>query len=161
MKWKTTTVLCAHIRTDTCDHFDRILLEKIQHRFTKMIDWYEKFDYEIRLAKLHLWTLEERRNRSDLILVYKMINDLSRPKFEDLFQLKVTITLKLLTQRQQRKTNSIENPNGKLLTKDNAIHKCWTEAVQLQTINGCKYVEGRRRRKKTKKQETHPYTKRK
>ena len=32
-------------------------------------------------------------------------------------------TLKLLTQRQQTKTNLIENAQGKLLTEDKAIHK--------------------------------------
>ena len=43
-------------------------------------------------------------------------------------------TLKLLTQRQQTKTNLIENTKGKLLTEDKVIHLRWTayymEAVQ-------------------------------
>ena len=36
-------------------------------------------------------------------------------------------TLKMLTQRQQTKTNLIENAKGKLLTEDIAIYKLWTE----------------------------------
>ena len=36
-------------------------------------------------------------------------------------------TLKLLTQRQQTKTNFIENAKDTLLTEENAIHKRWTE----------------------------------
>ena len=36
-------------------------------------------------------------------------------------------TLELLTQRQQTKTNLIENAKGKILTEDKEIHKRWTE----------------------------------
>ena len=36
-------------------------------------------------------------------------------------------TLKLLTQRQQTKTNLFENAKGKLLTEDKTMQKRWTE----------------------------------
>ena len=51
---------------------DKELLEKIQHRFTKMIMNMQDKMYEDRLRCLVLWTLEERRNRQDLIEVFKM-----------------------------------------------------------------------------------------
>ena len=41
--------------------------------------------YGERLQCLQLWTLEERRNRQDLIEVFKMQNDLSRLKITELF----------------------------------------------------------------------------
>jgi len=41
--------------------------------------------YEERLQKLKLWTLEERRNREDLIEVFKICKGFSRIRPEELF----------------------------------------------------------------------------
>jgi len=41
--------------------------------------------YEERLHWLRLWPLEDRRNRQDLIEVFKMCNGLSRLKLNELF----------------------------------------------------------------------------
>jgi len=41
--------------------------------------------YEERLQCLKLWTLEERRNRQDLIEVFKMCNGISRLKLNEFF----------------------------------------------------------------------------
>jgi len=43
--------------------------------------------YEERLQCLKLWTLEERRNREDLIEVLKICNGLSRIRLNELFTL--------------------------------------------------------------------------
>jgi len=48
------------------------LIEKIQHRFTKMIINMESKSYDDRLRYLGLWTFEERRHRHDLIELFKM-----------------------------------------------------------------------------------------
>ena len=48
------------------------MLEKVQQRFTKMIKGTKGKSYEKRLQKLNLWSLEERRNRQDLIEVFKI-----------------------------------------------------------------------------------------
>jgi len=56
---------------------DKALIEKIQHRFTKMITQVKHLSYTDRLLKIGLWTLEERRNRAELIEVYKMIHGLT------------------------------------------------------------------------------------
>ena len=45
----------------------------------------EGFSYEERLRCLNLWTLEERRNRQDLIEVFKISQGKSIIGFEDLF----------------------------------------------------------------------------
>jgi len=55
---------------------DKELLERVQHRFTRMFKDLRERDYGERLNSLNLWTLEERRNRQDLILVFKMYKDL-------------------------------------------------------------------------------------
>jgi len=49
----------------------------IQHRFTRLIPRMQKVTYMECLAKLNRWSLEERRNRSDLIEVFKMAKNLS------------------------------------------------------------------------------------
>ena len=51
---------------------DKHLLERIQHRFTKLIPGIRHLPYADRLSKLNLWILEERRNSADLIEVFKM-----------------------------------------------------------------------------------------
>jgi len=56
---------------------DKKLIPKIQRRFTKMINNMEEKTYEERLQCLKLWTLEDRRNRQDLIEVLKICNGLS------------------------------------------------------------------------------------
>ena len=52
---------------------DKHLLERIQHRFTRMM---KQLPYEERLGQLGLWSLEERRNRGDLLQVFKMFKGL-------------------------------------------------------------------------------------
>jgi len=54
---------------------DIMKLEKIQKRFTKMIDGCKKLSYEQRLNRLKLTTLEDRHYRADMIQVFKILND--------------------------------------------------------------------------------------
>ena len=49
------------------------LLEKVQHRATKMIKGYQGLSYEERLTKCGPTTLEKRRVRGDLIETYKLM----------------------------------------------------------------------------------------
>jgi len=51
---------------------DKQLIEKIQCRFLKMIPGFKDLRYETGLKILRLNTLEERRNRADLIFLFKM-----------------------------------------------------------------------------------------
>jgi len=51
---------------------DKELLEKIQHRYTKMMTNIQDKTYENRLQCLSLWTFQERRNRQDLTEVFRM-----------------------------------------------------------------------------------------
>lgn len=66
---------------------DKDTLERIQHRFTRLIPGMQKLSYMERLAKLNLWSLEERRNRSDLIEVFKMAKNLSPIPLTKFFEL--------------------------------------------------------------------------
>ena len=63
---------------------DKVLLEKIQHRFTRMIPGFSQLDY---VTRLNLWTLKERRNRSDLWSeLFKIYKGLSGIKVESMFE---------------------------------------------------------------------------
>ena len=64
---------------------DRELLERIQHRFSKMVEGMVCLEYRERLRRLGLWTLEERRNRGDLLEVYKISKGLSKVAMDDFF----------------------------------------------------------------------------
>ena len=65
---------------------DKTLLEKVQHRFTRMIPGLKQLEYSTRLDALNLWTLEERRNRADLIEMFKMVRGLSGVNADILFE---------------------------------------------------------------------------
>jgi len=65
---------------------DKELIERIQHRFTRMIPEIKDLPYDKRLQQLNLWTLEGRRIRADLIEVFKMINGQTNVKFEVFFE---------------------------------------------------------------------------
>ena len=66
---------------------EKVLIERIQKRFTRMIPAMKGYDYPSRLRRLGLWTLEERRNMADLILLYKMMNGLAAPAFDQFFEI--------------------------------------------------------------------------
>ena len=60
-------------------------LERVQKRFTRMLPGLEDTDYEERLNKLRLFSLEHRRMRGDLREVYKIMTSLDRMDCQSLF----------------------------------------------------------------------------
>ena len=56
---------------------DVLLVERVQKRFTKMIDGCTKLKYENRLNKLKLTSMEDRHRRADMLQVYKVLHDRS------------------------------------------------------------------------------------
>jgi len=66
---------------------DKQLLEKVQHRFTRLFPDLRKLDYYKRLEYLKLWSLEERRNRADLIEAFKLFKELTDVPYTTFFQL--------------------------------------------------------------------------
>ena len=64
---------------------DKIIIENIQRRATKLVPSCKNLSYPERLRKLGLLTLEYRRVRADLIQVYKILNDIHIVDKEKLF----------------------------------------------------------------------------
>ena len=54
---------------------DKVLIERIHRRFTKMRPHLKNISYEERLARLKLWSLEDHRVLADLIEVFKTTHD--------------------------------------------------------------------------------------
>jgi len=92
MYWLYKTLVRAHLEycvSAWSPYYvkDRSLLERVQHRSTRMVPGLKNLSYEKRLEHLGLQTLEERRNRVDLLEVFKMYKGLSTIPFECLFAL--------------------------------------------------------------------------
>jgi len=62
-------------------------LERVQHRATKMITECSKLSYENRLKVAGLTTLDDRRDRGDLIETFKVLKGLSKLDYQNLFTL--------------------------------------------------------------------------
>lgn len=71
---------------------DAMILEKVQRRATKCIRSLRNLGYNERLAKLGLTTLEIRRQRGDLIQIFKTINNLECIQLSTPLKPKFTIT---------------------------------------------------------------------
>ena len=63
-------------------------LEGVQRRMTKMINGMGEDEYNLRLSKTKLLSLEMRRLRNDLIEVFNIMHKIEGVKREDFFQLR-------------------------------------------------------------------------
>jgi len=93
--YKSKSLVRPHVEYCTpvwspCYQKDKILIERVQHRLTRMIPGFFKLPYCERLKRLELWSLEEKRNRADLTKVFKMVKGLSRIPMESMFELSTT-----------------------------------------------------------------------
>jgi len=64
---------------------DNFRVERVQHRFTRILPGLKSLEYDDQLKVLGIWSLEERRNRADLLEVFKMKSGLSAVTFDTFF----------------------------------------------------------------------------
>ena len=64
----------------------RNYLKEYSVEFTRIFKDLRQRSYDERLKSLNLWTLEERRNRHDLIEVSKMYKGFTRLSIDELFK---------------------------------------------------------------------------
>ena len=65
---------------------DKKILEKVQARATKLIYNLKDLPYEVRLKRLNLTTLEDRRKRGDLIQTYRIVTQIDNINPDSMFQ---------------------------------------------------------------------------
>ena len=99
---------------------DKNMLERTQHKFTRLFKELRVISYEDRLEKLGLWSLEERRSRCDLIELFKMVKGHSDVPWSRFFQ--------------QSNVTSTRGHNCKLV-KSCCSTECRLHFFSLRTIN--------------------------
>ena len=63
------------------------LLERVQHRATKLVPSIANLSYEVRCKELNIQTLKDRRIRDDRIEVYKLLNGMENINYKSFFNL--------------------------------------------------------------------------
>jgi len=65
-----------------------VFMEQVQRRATKLVEGSKKFDYDTRLKKLGLTTLEKWRIKGDLIEIFKILTDREKISKQGLFDVR-------------------------------------------------------------------------
>ena len=84
-----------------------IVLEKIQQRATKIVPSLKNLCYAERLAKLNLTSLEIRRNRGDLIQLFKIEKNFNSVKWTDDLKLACSIGIEGYPGRETQINQSV------------------------------------------------------
>ena len=100
IRYKSTDIVLAFYKTLVRPHLEyctpawsshyqkeKALLERVKRRLTRMIPSAKNLHNERRLKILGFWSREERRNRADILEVYKMYNGVSAVPFNDVFEI--------------------------------------------------------------------------
>jgi len=116
---------------------DKALIERIQHRFTRMFPRLKKLKYEVRIDCLGIWTLEEHRSRADLLHLFKMYKGLSSTPFSRFFGISSVTntrghTAKLMKSRCQLDTRRFSE---RVIDRWNCLDQ---EAIDSGTVNSFK-----------------------
>jgi len=120
---------------------DKHLLERIQHRFTRMIPGMKQLPYEERLGQLGLWSLGERRNRADLLQVFKMFKGLSSIPFSQFF----TFSNNTTTRGHSAKINKFRSSldirrfffSERVVNRWNLLHQKDIASTTLNSFKNC------------------------
>ena len=113
---------------------DKVHLEKVQHRFTRLFDNLKNLEYSERLRKLNLWTLEER-NRADLIKLFKMVRGISAVPLTSFFQLADCSRTRGHTWKLMKGHSSCDFFSVRVINRWNSLPQ---EAVEVRTVNSFK-----------------------
>ena len=117
---------------------DKELLERVQHRFTRFFTELRKLEYTERLRRLGLWTLEERRNRADLIEVFKIVNGLSTLPISTFFEFRADTrtrghSLKLVKKRSTKDLR-LHFFSERVVNRWNQLPACVLEATSVNSF---------------------------
>ena len=105
--------------------------------FPRMFPDLKKLAHEERLKKLNLWTLEERRNRADMIETFKIIKWISNVPLEAFFEIDIQSRLhRLKLVKTRSATNArLHSLPQRVVNRWNSLPK---ETANVETTNSFK-----------------------
>ena len=114
-------------------------IEKVQHRATKIIPGLHDLPYPARLRKLNLHTLRYRRNRNDIIQVFRILKGIDKLETNDFFEVNTDQRTRghPLKLKKERCQNRIRQNcfSQRVINSWNALPR---EAVMSDTLNAFK-----------------------
>jgi len=122
------------------------IIEKVQHRFMRMILGLRFWHFVDRLKQLELCTMEERRNRAE---VFKIAHGFSTISLSEMFQLDMSgrtaafLELKLIKSQCNKYVRKFFSP---IVLSQNGL--CWTMMIPLITVISFRSKLERERAKK-------------
>jgi len=128
---------------------DKALIESVQHRFTRLFPELRTMKYEDRLEVLRLWTLEERRNRADLIEVYKILHGLTDIPVSTFFQLNTDSSTRghsmKLVKPHCHTDSRLHFFSSRVINRWNCLTQVCVESSSVNTFK--RHLEGLRQKK--------------
>ena len=114
------------------------LLESVQHRATRLIPSLKKISYENRLKALDLTTLSERRQRGDMIQLYKIFNGIDKLETSKTIAVQLNQTRGHSFKYQKEITKQVHRENFFFNCSANLWNSLPSEVVNAKTVNSFK-----------------------
>jgi hypothetical protein len=114
------------------------LLESVQHRATRIIPSLKKISYENRLKALDLTTLSERRQRGDMIQLYKIFNGIDKLETSKTIAVQQNQTRGHRFKYQKEITKQVHRENFFFNRSANLWNNLPSEVVNAETVNSFK-----------------------
>ena len=107
-----------------------------------MIPSMKKFTYEERLKKLHLFSLEKRRLRGDMIEVYKIVHDIDKVNINNLFEFRTDTRIRKHNYHLKIKKHVHKNITLHFFTR--RVIKYWNElSTEIVNSNNIKIFKNK------------------
>ena len=110
-------------------------IENIQRRATKLVPEIRSFSYEDRLKALGLPTLEYRRDRYDMIQVFKALQGIDDIKWQSMFNLSVNPTRGHPWKLQKKRCNTTQRLHSFTFRVVDQWNSLSSETVSSKSVN--------------------------
>ena len=111
------------------------MLERVQHRATRIIPSFRKLKYEDRLKALDLTTLVERRKRGDMIQVFKIFNGMEKVELSEEFSFQHNNTRGHCFKYNKEISRLVHRDNFLLNRSANYWNALPSKVVNARTVN--------------------------
>ena len=116
-------------------------IEKVQKRVTRLVPQLKHKPYSERLKDLNITTLAYRRQRTDMLQVFRIINKIDKIPFESFFQLSTRISRGHCWKLEKPDVNTDVRLNSFSVRVINPWNDLPSEAVNCTTLNSFKTAQ--------------------